>query len=105
MALQGGHRKSGCLLNGFSFLTYKRSPFSNNRASRVRLGHLDLLFEKAVAGRLATGLGVPPPPPFPPGDSVLRCLLERSGLPQSRRECSAALMHGALLDDVAALLQ
>lgn len=105
MALHGDLCKGAHLLTRLALLARKRHPFANKRASRARLDHVDLLFENAAAGSSTALPGVPPPFPNPPGDSLLCRLLQRIALPAPRRDCAAALMHGRLLNDEAALLQ
>jgi hypothetical protein len=103
VALHGDLRKGARLLTRLPFLARKRHPFANNRASRVRLGHVDLLFENAAVGPSRALHGIPPPPPIPPAIAVTPPVAADSFAGAAPR-CAAAPMHGRRLDDEVAVL-
>jgi hypothetical protein len=100
--VQGRFRKGQGLSSGLPLLRRKRHPLANDGATRIGFGHV-MLPSNYGGGTVRIGR-TSHRRPLAPGDSALCRLLERRDLAQPRYERATAIMDGALLDHVAALL-
>jgi hypothetical protein len=85
VALHGGYRKGARLLIRLPSLARKRHPFANNRASRARFSHVDLLFEWISCLKMS-------------GGTVRNRTWRPAAIPHSLRAiaCQAAFLSGVV---------